>query len=758
MKDDIESSTPSLDFAQTGQLQPSAIESLFVELDHDHVGYVSRDTITKTLLEVYHQLTPFPKPYHLVHPSRVDDLDVFIQSLFPGGNAGKEYNWEEFRVLVHGWRLPPVDDSSFNPHSTQHTKATERKRKRFIDLQTLRTKWSINHHRYIFLSLVICLQISFGLWQFFTFFNDVSARDAFGTGMLVAKFCAGLLYPTLCLMVLSMSRTCASLVRRSKYLRSFVDWEYARNFHIKMACLAYFFGIFHGISHLTGTYKHALAHPEALAIEIWKKPGTPVPATYMDFMKWRASWTGVLCLTIFFIMSLCGSPMIRKRFFEIFQLSHLLMYPLFGLLLLHGSSAILRAPMLGWWLLVPIALVLTEKLHRIVRAFIPVQTSVIQAEADLVALKIHVGRDATYKYRAGQHIYLQIASLGRFQWHPFTVSTIAEDHITLHIRSSAGDWTRSLYNLASKTSEFKCAIDGPYGSPSREFYRYDKTIILAAGVGITPFSAILCDLYDKLQENQSPWKKDIKSVKQSMKQDKQVVGAQGMELSPFYGVPELVTPERVFSIDTMRTLVSSSRDCSYPNSLIQERKGSVASTCPSTKDAEEERLSHLKTILNKRSVSLHWTVRTCEDLQWLSSLLNKFTPDLHVYVNVKLYVTQTNKTAKPSLLIFRSLLDHRRIGAIQPTSFLTGLLPTCHFSRPNFEEILNKFHTAHSIVDVQESRFKETPSNKKNKKLGIIFCGPVAISRVLSRQCENMTSRARADGSRLRYHYHAESF
>jgi hypothetical protein len=86
-----------------------------------------------------------------------------------------------------------------------------------------------------------------------------------------------------------------------------------------MACLAFLLGIIHAIAHMTGTYRHGLQHPQALAVQISMKEGTMLPTTYLDFMRWRASWTGLTSLGIFTIISVCGSPNIRKRFFELFQ-------------------------------------------------------------------------------------------------------------------------------------------------------------------------------------------------------------------------------------------------------------------------------------------------------------------------------------------------------------------------------------------------------------------------------------------------------
>ena len=51
--------------------------------------------------------------------------------------------------------------------------------------------------------VVVCVDSAHGL----------TAHNTQGSGMLVAKAAAGALYPTLCLMVLSMSRWLQSLLR-----------------------------------------------------------------------------------------------------------------------------------------------------------------------------------------------------------------------------------------------------------------------------------------------------------------------------------------------------------------------------------------------------------------------------------------------------------------------------------------------------------------------------------------------------------------
>lgn len=71
------------------------------------------------------------------------------------------------------------------------------------------------------------------------------------------------------------------------------------------------------------------------------------------------------------------------------------------MLLIHGSSAIFNKPMLGWWLLLFILLVVTEKSYRFYRIFVPLEVTVILAEDNMVALSIKV-RNKLSRFRPGQ--------------------------------------------------------------------------------------------------------------------------------------------------------------------------------------------------------------------------------------------------------------------------------------------------------------------------------------------------------------------
>ena len=131
----------------------------------------------------------------------------------------------------------------------------------------------------------------------------------------------------------------------------------------------------------------------------------------------------------------------------------------------------------------------------------------------------------SFKYTAGQWLFIQIPELSSLQWHPFTITSAPEDpYVSIHIRQ-VGDWTQglgervgvgpqvvaSLTKAAMKGSEKQAEgtrgdfveienngrslpivrIDGPYGAPAEDVFDSEVAVLVGAGIGVTPFASIL---------------------------------------------------------------------------------------------------------------------------------------------------------------------------------------------------------------------------------------------------------------------------
>jgi NADPH oxidase len=142
----------------------------------------------------------------------------------------------------------------------------------------------------------------------------------------------------------------------------------------------------------------------------------------------------------------------------------------------------------------------------------------------------------SFKYVAGQWLFLQIPELSHLQWHPFTITSAPEDpYVSIHIRQ-VGDWTEALGErfgvgpsvvqtmtqaamkgkekglsqgdfveidtVSSAISLPAVRIDGPYGAPAEDVLKAEVAMLIGAGIGVTPFASILKHIWYKQKRGQ----------------------------------------------------------------------------------------------------------------------------------------------------------------------------------------------------------------------------------------------------------------
>lgn len=129
---------------------------------------------------------------------------------------------------------------------------------------------------------------------------------------------------------------------------------------------------------------------------------------------------------------------------------------------------------------------------------------------------LYIQKPKNWDVKAGMYLFVQIPEISSFEWHPFTITSAPEDpFVSLHIKS-AGDWTGDIYKLFldnnhdalscdSSTFNFSflpvARIDGPYGAPTQEVFRYKTAVVVGAGIGATPAISILRHILWKMRHN-----------------------------------------------------------------------------------------------------------------------------------------------------------------------------------------------------------------------------------------------------------------
>jgi len=143
----------------------------------------------------------------------------------------------------------------------------------------------------------------------------------------------------------------------------------------------------------------------------------------------------------------------------------------------------------------------------------------------------------SFKYTAGQWLFIQVPDISRFQWHPFTITSAPEDpYVSVHIRQ-VGDFTHALgervgagptvvaamtkaamsgsekddgaYGTRGDFVELDTVhgaslplvrIDGPYGAPAEDVFKSEVAVLIGAGIGVTPFASILKHIWYQQQK------------------------------------------------------------------------------------------------------------------------------------------------------------------------------------------------------------------------------------------------------------------
>jgi NADPH oxidase len=168
-----------------------------------------------------------------------------------------------------------------------------------------------------------------------------------------------------------------------------------------------------------------------------------------------------------------------------------------------------------YWLVGGIIWIIERILREIRSRHATYISKVIQHPSNVMELQIKKEKTMT---RAGQYIFLSCPEVSYFQWHPFTLTSAPEeDYISVHIRV-VGDFTTALAKavgcdfpdqkkkaqkhgipvggkvIGTNSTPLnrvlpRVMVDGPFGSASEDFLKYETVLLVGAGIGVTPFAS-----------------------------------------------------------------------------------------------------------------------------------------------------------------------------------------------------------------------------------------------------------------------------
>ncbi|KAK9926817.1 hypothetical protein M0R45_024027 [Rubus argutus] len=260
-----------------------------------------------------------------------------------------------------------------------------------------------------------------------------------------------------------------------------IQFEASVRYHIWLGTAMLFCATFHGVSTL---FIWGVSHH--IQDEVWRWQNTG-----------RIYLAGEMCLVTGLVIWITALPQIRRKKFEIFYYTHHLYMVFLVFFLFHAGDRHFYAVFPG------IFLFGLDKILRIIQS--RPETCILSARVfPSKAIELILPKDPGLKYTPTSVLFLKVPSISKYQWHSFSIissSTVDTNTMSILIKSE-GSWTSSLSNLiqteqksdADQMKWIPVAVEGPYGPVSMDFLRYDSLILVAGGIGITPFLSILQEL------------------------------------------------------------------------------------------------------------------------------------------------------------------------------------------------------------------------------------------------------------------------
>uniref|UniRef100_A0A8C5UZU3 NAD(P)H oxidase (H2O2-forming) n=1 Tax=Microcebus murinus TaxID=30608 RepID=A0A8C5UZU3_MICMU len=305
--------------------------------------------------------------------------------------------------------------------------------------------------------------------------------------------------------LLTMCRNLITFLRET-FLNRYIPFDAAVDFHRWIAMAAVVLAILHSAGHAVNVYIFSISPLSLLACvfpNVFVNDGSKLPwKFYVWFFQTVPGMTGVLLLLVLAIMYVFASHHFRRRSFRGFWLTHHLYIVLYILLIIHGSYALIQLPSFHIYFLVPAIIYGGDKLVSLSRK--KVEISVVKAELlPSGVTRLQFQRPQGFEYKSGQWVRIACLALGTTEYHPFTLTSAPhEDTLSLHIRA-VGPWTIRLREIYSNPQSNGCAtypklyLDGPFGEGHQEWHKFEVSVLVGGGIGVTPFASILKDLVFK---------------------------------------------------------------------------------------------------------------------------------------------------------------------------------------------------------------------------------------------------------------------
>ncbi|KAI4351675.1 hypothetical protein L6164_006011 [Bauhinia variegata] len=180
---------------------------------------------------------------------------------------------------------------------------------------------------------------------------------------------------------------------------------------------------------------------------------------------------------------------IRRKVFELFFYTHYLYIVFVVFFVLHVGFAFSCLMLPGFYLFL---------IDRYLR-FLQSQQRISLVSARVLpcdVVELNFSKNPGLWYAPASVIFINIPSISKLQWHPFTINSCSEtdpDKLSVIVKS-AGSWSGTLYQKLSSSppiDQLNISIEGPYGTDSTFYSRHELLVMVSGGSGIAPCISII---------------------------------------------------------------------------------------------------------------------------------------------------------------------------------------------------------------------------------------------------------------------------
>ncbi|XP_040994633.1 ferric reduction oxidase 4-like isoform X1 [Juglans microcarpa x Juglans regia] len=218
-----------------------------------------------------------------------------------------------------------------------------------------------------------------------------------------------------------------------------------------------------------------------------------------QLLEWSRDWVpnvaGEIAIVFALAMWVTSFPRVRRKMFEVFFYTHHLYILYIFFYVLHVGTAYFCMILPGIFLFI---------VDRFLR-FLQSRQSARLVSARILpcdTMELNFSKSQGLNYNPTSIIFINIPSISKFQWHPFTVTSCCDmepDKLSVVIKRE-GSWSQKLFQeLSSPVDHLKVSIEGPYGPSSSHFLRHESLVMVSGGSGITPFVSIIREIIFRSQ-------------------------------------------------------------------------------------------------------------------------------------------------------------------------------------------------------------------------------------------------------------------